>query len=64
MKGLDMLVLGRKVNQTIQIGPDITLTVVRLTDGAVTLGVEAPRDVVVLRGELLNPADAKGKESE
>ena len=59
-----MLVLGRKVNQTIQIGPDITLTVVRLTDGAVTLGVEAPRDVVVLRGELLNPADAKGKESE
>ena len=54
-----MLVLGRKVNQTIQIGPDITLTVVRLTDGAVRLGVEAPRDVVVLRGELLNPLPAE-----
>lgn len=48
-----MLVLSRKVGERIQIGADITVTVVRLADGAVRLGIEAPPHVSVVRRELM-----------
>lgn len=47
-----MLVLSRKQDQRIQIGNDIVLTVVRIQGDKVRLGIEAPKGVVVLRGEL------------
>ena len=47
-----MLVLSRKTDQRIQIGSDVTITVVRLHGGVVRLGIEAPSGVKVLRGEL------------
>ena len=47
-----MLVLSRKEAQTIQIGKDIEIRVVRLSGNRVKIGVNAPRDVKVLRGEL------------
>lgn len=49
-----MLVLSRKPNESIQIGPDIRITVVRVDGGRVRLGIEAPPSVNVLRGELEN----------
>jgi len=48
-----MLVLTRKQNEKIQIGDNITITVVRMKGKAVRLGIEAPRNVNVLRGELV-----------
>ena len=48
-----MLVLTRKENEQIQIGDDITLTVVKVRGGGVRIGVEAPRNVRVMRTELL-----------
>ncbi len=47
-----MLVLTRKANQTIQIGNDITITVLRVQGNQIRLGIEAPRQVRVVRGEL------------
>ncbi|MFO0913750.1 MAG: carbon storage regulator [Pirellulales bacterium] len=47
-----MLVLTRKAQESIRIGNDITITVVRLEGKTVRLGVEAPRSVRVLRAEL------------
>ena len=47
-----MLVLSRKVDQQIMIGDDIQLTVVRLDGNRVRIGISAPRDVRILRGEL------------
>jgi len=47
-----MLVLTRKAKQQIQIGPHITITILQLKGQAVRVGVEAPRDVCVLRSEL------------
>ena len=47
-----MLVLSRKPNERIQIGPNITITIVNIQGGAVRIGIEAPRDVRVLRTEL------------
>lgn len=47
-----MLVVTRKVNENIQIGNEITITVVRIGPGAVRIGVNAPSHMTVLRGEL------------
>ena len=48
-----MLVLTRRVDESIQIGPDITITVVRIGPGSVRIGIEANRDVKILRAELV-----------
>lgn len=47
-----MLVLTRKRNETIQIGNDIVIRVIHTSTGAAKIGIEAPREVAVLRGEL------------
>lgn len=47
-----MLVLSRKVDEKILIGDDIVVTVVRITGGKVRLGIDAPREVTVLREEV------------
>ncbi len=47
-----MLVLTRKLQETIQIGDDVTITILKVKGRTVRLGIEAPRQVRVLRGEL------------
>jgi carbon storage regulator CsrA len=47
-----MLVLTRKLNQQIRIGDDVTITVLRVKGNTIRIGVEAPRNVRVVRGEL------------
>ena len=47
-----MLVLTRKQGETIQIGNGIEIKVIRTGKGTVKIGIEAPADVKVLRGEL------------
>jgi carbon storage regulator len=48
-----MLVLTRKLMEKLFIGDDICVTVVRLEAGQVRLGIEAPREVPVVRAELV-----------
>ena len=47
-----MLVLTRKTKQQIQIGPNVTITILQIKGQAVRVGIEAPREVCVLRNEL------------
>ncbi len=47
-----MLVLSRKVGERILIGDQVTVTVVRITGGGVRIGIEAPREMAVIREEL------------
>lgn len=47
-----MLVLTRKKSQLIQIGDNIVIKVIRTGPGTVKLGIDAPNDVRVVRGEL------------
>jgi carbon storage regulator len=47
-----MLVLTRKIHEQIMIGSDVIVTIVRVHGNAVRIGIEAPRDVRVIRGEL------------
>lgn len=46
-----MLCLTRKTSQTIKIGDTITIVVHQIGSNQVRIGVEAPREVKVLRGE-------------
>ena len=48
-----MLVLTRKVEETIRIGDDIVIKVIRTRMGSVRIGIEAPVNIRVLRGELI-----------
>lgn len=47
-----MLVLTRKVNECISIGDDIFIKVIGVEGAQVKLGIEAPRNVRVLRQEI------------
>ena len=48
-----MLVLTRKLMEKLYIGDNVCVTVVRLEGGQVRLGIDAPREVSVVRAELL-----------
>jgi carbon storage regulator len=52
-----MLVLSRKRDAEIRIGPEITIKVLEIRKGQVKLGVEAPGRLSVWRGELLSIND-------
>jgi len=47
-----MLVLSRKPRQTIRIGTDVVVTILRVHGNQISVGIEAPRDVPVTRGEI------------
>lgn len=48
-----MLILGRKIGDTIVIDGGITVTVLACDKGGVRLGFSAPDDVTILRGEIV-----------
>ena len=52
-----MLVLTRKIRESIVIDGNITVTVNRLTGNSVQLGIEAPAKINVIRQELVGRAD-------
>lgn len=47
-----MLVLSRKEGEQLMIGNDIVLTINRISGNRVAIGIEAPREVAIIRGEL------------
>ncbi len=49
-----MLVLTRKAGEAIHIGGDVFIRVIQTKAGRVRLGIEAPQDVRVTRGEFLD----------
>lgn len=47
-----MLVLSRKEGEKLIIGDNITLVVSKISGNRVTIGIEAPADVKIFRGEI------------
>lgn len=47
-----MLILSRKLNEALTIGDGIRITVTEIDSNRVRLGIDAPKDVLVLREEL------------
>jgi carbon storage regulator CsrA len=61
-----MLVLARKTKETIRIGDQITISVLRIKGNSIRLGIEAPDNVRIVRGEIATtdiqpPASLKAK---
>lgn len=52
-----MLVLSRRINETLHIGADITIMVVELRAGVVRLGVEAPTELRISRDAVQTDHD-------
>ena len=47
-----MLILTRKVNESLKVGDDVTLTVLGIKGGQIKIGINAPRDIEVHRQEI------------
>lgn len=47
-----MLVLQRKIGQSIYIGEDIKITIQDITSDKVKISIEAPKDITIVREEL------------
>ncbi len=48
-----MLVLSRKSCQKFQIGDDLMITIVKIDRNSVRIGIDAPGDILIRRGELV-----------
>ena len=48
-----MLVITRKAGDRVQIGDDITVTLLEISGSSVRIGIDAPADVAVYRHEIL-----------
>lgn len=53
-----MLVLQRKIGESIQIGEDITITFVEMGNHTVKVAIEAPKNITILRSELVQAVKA------
>jgi len=56
-----MLVLSRRIGEKIMIGDDVTITILGVQGGTVRVGLDAPKEVLILREELV-PHDSVQKE--
>lgn len=58
-----MLILSRKENESILLGSDIKITVVGISKGVIKLGIDAPKNTMILRAELAEEVASKNKEA-
>lgn len=56
-----MLILSRKLDESIVIGDSITLKVIAIDKGVVKLGIDAPSHIRILRSELIRAVEDSNK---
>ena len=49
-----MLILTRKIGESLMVGDDVTVTVLEVNGGQVRIGIKAPRDIAVHREEVFD----------
>jgi carbon storage regulator len=59
-----MLILTRRVGETLMIGNDVTVTVLGVKGNQVRIGVNAPRDVAVHREEIFERIKREGQDGD
>lgn len=58
-----MLVLTRKIDERIKIGDDIEITIVAISGDTVRIGIDAPRDLKILRSEIYAEIQRQNREA-
>jgi carbon storage regulator len=54
-----LLILTRRVNESLRVGDDVTVTVVAINGNQVRIGINAPKDVAVHREEIYEKVQAE-----
>ena len=57
-----MLVITRRKDESLLIGDDIEIKIVKVEDGSVRLAISAPRDITILRKEVFERVKEENKE--
>ncbi|MBY7006360.1 carbon storage regulator CsrA [Clostridium botulinum] len=58
-----MLIITRKKDESLMIGDNIEITVLKLEDGSVKFGINAPRKTTILRKELYEAVKEENKKA-
>jgi len=58
-----MLVLKRKAGESIIVNENIEIKIIEIEEGRIKIGIEAPKDVSILRKEVLDEAHMENKQS-
>lgn len=58
-----MLVIGRKKGESLLIGDDIEITILKVDDGNVKIAISAPKNVVILRKELYKAVEEENQQA-
>ncbi len=58
-----MLILTRKKNESIIINDNIEISIIGIEEGKVRIGINAPKDVKILRSEVLEKLIESNKEA-
>ena len=59
-----MLVISRKTGEGLRIGDNIILQVVSISGDKVTLAIDAPKDITIMRDELIQTIEANQSSSQ
>ena len=58
-----MLIITRKKGESLMIGDDIEIIISKIDDGSVKIGIQAPKNVQILRKELYEEVGQENKEA-
>ncbi|NRT73724.1 carbon storage regulator CsrA [Clostridium beijerinckii] len=58
-----MLIITRKKGDSLMIGDDIEITISKIDDGSVKIGINAPKEIVILRKELYEAIKNENKQA-
>lgn len=58
-----MLIVSRKIGESIIIGDNIEVSILDISEGIVKIGIEAPKKIKILRKELFKEVESENRES-
>jgi carbon storage regulator len=56
-----MLILSRRIGETLMIGTDVTVTVLGVKGNQVRIGINAPKEIAVHRAEIYQRVKVEGQ---
>ena len=59
----DMLILNRKIGEGIILGDNIEIKILDIQDGKIKIGIEAPKDIPILRKEVYDAVIEENQKS-